>query len=206
MKDTEREYVLEHMASLADILHKECVELNETIDDTWDAETVSKRVGRYEEDADEIYHELLFFYHDKHLRSDAEAVDLMRVVTDIEELTDLVDDLAKDLVRYNISAIKDNATVSLINSESAASKLCDIVLSMQKGGKLSRLFKDALELDHYKVEAGKIYDRQLNRLFVNEKDPIEVIKWHNLYRAFMGVFNGYEKVSESLSEYIVHYG
>ncbi len=205
MNDSERDYVLEHMASLADTLHKECLELGELIEDSWDAETVSKRVGRYEDEGDEIYHELVFYVRDMGIYNDHETGDLMRIVTDIEDLSDLIDDLAKNFFRYNVTTIRDNATVSIINCTAAASMLCELVVSLRKSrDKINRLFKDALELDHYKVEAGKIYDRQLNKLFTNETDPVEIIKWQNIYRSFMDVFEGFEKVSESFARYIVN--
>lgn len=206
MKDTEREYLLERIASLADTLHKECLELNEAIDETWDAETVSKRVGRYEEDADEVYHEIQYYCRDQGLLTDEETKYYLAMINSIEELTDLVDELAKDLVRYNVTVIRDNAVVSFANCVSASTKLCQIVLSLRQDKNINHLFKDSLELDHFKVEAGKLYDRQLNRLFTTETDPIEVIRWQNIYRSFMGVFAGFEKVAETFARHIVNNG
>ncbi|MBR6484591.1 MAG: hypothetical protein IKT14_06185, partial [Clostridiales bacterium] len=122
MKTSDNEFVFNNISRLADILRTECETLCEVIDFEDDMEVIVRKVSALEDDADNVYHDITYYYVENKLADDKEAMILLTMAEAIEDTTDKVDELARDLVRYNITSIKDNAFSSIKSCESAANK------------------------------------------------------------------------------------
>ena len=134
------------------------------------------------------------------------SAEMKATTTAFESGDKSVDELARDLIRYNITSIRDNAFSSIKSCESAANKLIELVMTMRKNSKVDSPYKKIIELDHFKVENNKVYDNQMRKLFTNEKDPIEVIKWKDIYTSLRSIFESYEYISELCEKYLIYKG
>ncbi|MBO4242541.1 MAG: hypothetical protein J5883_04610 [Clostridiales bacterium] len=206
MKTSDNEFVFNNISRLADILRTECETLCEVIDFEDDMEVIVRKVSALEDDADNVYHDITYYYVENKLADDKEAMILLTMAEAIEDTTDKVDELARDLVRYNITSIKDNAFSSIKSCESAANKLIELIMTMRKNSKVDSPYKKIIELDHFKVENNKLYDNQMRKLFTKETDPIEVIKWKDIYSSLRSIFESYEYVAELCSKYLIFQG
>ena len=206
MKTSDYEFVFNNISRLADILRTECETLCEIIDFEDNIEVIVRKVSALEDDADTVYHEITYYYVETKLAEEKEAMMLLTIAGAIEDTTDLVDELARDLIRYNITSIRDNAFSSIKSCESAANKLIELVMTMRKNSKVDSPYKKIIELDHFKVENNKVYDNQMKKLFTNEKDPIEVIKWKDIYTSLRSIFESYEYISELCEKYLIYKG
>ena len=206
MKDSDREYIFTEILKLTAILQKECLEICELIEFADDAQTIAKKVSSHEEDADTLIHELNYYYGETRLSEDNEGRALYLVADAIEGCTDLVEELAKDFVRFNVTSLKDNSVSDILNIERAASKLTELIVKLRRADKANSAYMDIIELDHFEVEAGKTYDINLTKLFRTEIDPVNVIKWQRIYESIYAVFDGYEKISEVCAKYNLTWG
>ena len=206
MRESDRVFVFGKITALTEALQKEISELIEIVEYVGDADTICKRVGRYEEEADEISHEISYFYRDNSLSSDKEAMAVYDITQEVENLSDLIDDLARDFVRYNVQSIREDSIISFYNCEKAAAMLRDLSVTLLKVDKNNLPYKGIIELDHFKGEASRIYDKQMANLFSNETNPIEIIKWQNVYNTIMKTFEAYEKISEACGKYLIMIG
>lgn len=204
MKVSERSYVFDGILHLAETLKDECDLMCEVIDCIEDVETISKRVSILEDDADNIAHEITYFYDDHKLVEDKEAMAVYDIVLAIEECTDKVDDLVKDLVRMNVTNMKDNAVVSIINAEAASAKLMDVIFAIKDYDGIHKPFKEIIELDHFKIESEKMYDIHMRKLFSSNDDILDIIRWKEIYMSFRELFESYEDISEKCSKYIMY--
>ena len=50
-----------------------------------------------------------------------------------------------------------------------------------RGSRLRQILPLSVKLNHLENEADRITSKALGELFANEKDPIEVIKWREVY-------------------------
>jgi len=206
MKPADHDFVFNNICRLSDVLRTECETLCEIIDFEYDIEVIARKVSALEDDADNIYHEITYYYVEKRLADDKEAMMILTIADAIEETTDLVDELARDLIRYNITSIKDNAFSSIKSCGSAANKLIELINTVRKNSKVDSPYKKIIELDHFKVENNKVYDNQMRKLFTNEKDPIEVIKWKDIYASLRSIFVSYEHISDLCGKYLFFKG
>lgn len=206
MKDADRQMIFSSIIRLSEILQKECETMCEIVEFTDDYINIAKRVGALEEEADDILHEIELYFGENMLVQESEARALYRVLESVENCTDEVEDFVASLVRYNVTSLKDNIVASVTNCERAARKLNELVYKLRDKDKLKSPFKDIIELDHFKIEAKKMYDKNMNKLFSSETDPIEVIRWENIYKAVYDVFDAYEEVSVTCAKYNLSWG
>lgn len=202
MKRSDRDSIFNSMLSLCDILCKSSNILCEVIDGIEDRDNIVKRISAYEDEGDNVYHDLRFFFGSNSLADDVDAVRLYDICTAIEEVIDYVDNLARDLYRYDITSIKDGAVSSFINVERASTHVMQLVRAINKDDKSKVTFKSVIELDHYKSDASKLFDANMNKLFSTEKDTLEIIKWRAIYTSMLHVYERFEDVAEACGKYI----
>lgn len=201
MKGSERDVVFNSLIKISELLLKECESLAEIIDYTEDAPNVVKRVIAHEEDADDTLRELNFFFGENMLLEDSEARSVYLIIEAVELCTDQLEELARDFIRYDITSVRDNCVTSILDFERAAKKTCDLVFKLRDKDKINSPYKDIIELDQFKMEAKKLFDVNMNKLFSTEKDPIEIMKWERIYRSIYAVFEAYEQVSITCAKY-----
>ncbi len=201
MRNADREYIFNSISSLCDVLNKSTEILCEIIDAN-DCESIVKRIASYEDEADNIFHDFRYYYGSNNLTEDVDAVRLLNVAIAVESLTDDVDDLARDFYRYNVTEFRESAVSMIINIDRAATQLMKIVVLLRKGGKTQSAFKDVIELDHFKVEASRLYDINMNRLFSEDNDPLDVIRWNAILNSIRKVYESFESAAEACGKYI----
>lgn len=202
MKNSDKEFIFNNITALCDVLNKSCRILCEIIDSIDDRDSVAMRVSSYEDEGDNLFHDIRFHYGSHDLAEDDDASRLFEICTGVEAVIDSVDELARGICRYNVTSIKDSAITSIIDIERASTQLMQLLVSIRRDDNLRAAFKDVLALDHYKVEASKMYDVNMNKLFSTETNPIEVIKWQSVYALILSVFEAYEDVAEMCGKYI----
>ena len=104
MNTSDREFVFSNLYRLTEILQKECEALCDVIEFEDDIETIVRRVGALEDDADNAFHDITYYYVENKLSDDKEAMLLLSVAEAVETCTDQVDELSKDLFRYNVNS------------------------------------------------------------------------------------------------------
>ena len=203
MKDQDREYVFAGINRICQSLISEAEVLCELIDDAGVFDSVSRRIASLEDEADDVKHELNYYYQENKLFKDQEAMLLLDLAGAVEDCTDLVDDVCKTFIRLNITEIKDSVVSCFISVGTGAVKMTELMNSVRHRNKVDTPVKDIIELDHYKVEYRKIYNLNMKRLYVDGADPLEVMRWTAVYDSFMELFDAYEHVAESCGKYCI---
>lgn len=202
MKTSDYEKIYSTIITMGNFLVNECKTFCELIESFDDFDSVIKRIHLIEDDADQVFHDFRYFVSNGKLAEDKNALYLINIVNAIEAVIDDVDELVTDLYRYDVHAFKDNSISSVISLERASSYLLEIILMVKKSDNVNATFKSVLELDHYKVEASKLHDINMNKLFATEKDPIEVLKWERVYTSILTVYEDFENVSEEFGKFL----
>ena len=200
MKEAYNEYVFSSISRICQSLISEAEVLCELIDGE-SFEAVGRHVASIEDEADNIKHEVQFYYQENRLYRDPEAMLLYEVLSAVEKCTDIMEEISKIFMRLNIACIKDNIISSFISAGSGAVKMAELINSLHRMNKVDSPIKDIIELDNYSVEYKKLYDINMNKLYDNGNDPIDVMRWTAVYEAFKELFEQYEAVAESCGQY-----
>ncbi len=203
MKPAERDLVFSQMSKICQTLISEAEVLCELIDFINDVYSVGKRISALEDEADNIMHNIGFYYRENKLFEDPEASTVLEIVTAIEKCTDLIDDIAQSFIRLNIDEVKDNIVSSFMSSGSGAVKMSETINSIHHMNKANSPMRDIIDLDYYKIEYQRIYDINMKKLYTNGNDPLDVLRWTAIYDAFKRLFEGYETVAEACGKYCI---
>lgn len=201
MKESDREYVFTSLSRLCQSLISEAEVLCELIDDDGDFDSVVRHISSLEDEADNIIHEIQYYYQENRLFRDPDCMMILDIVMAVEACTDLIYDIAKTFIRLNIYEVKDNIVSSFMSAGSGAVKMAELMNRFRRMNKADTPIKDLIELDHYSVEYKKIYELNMKKLYVDGTDPLEVMRWTAVYDAFMKLFEGYEHVAECGGKY-----
>ena len=201
MKESDREYVFTSLSRLCQSLISEAEVLCELIDDDGDFDSVVRHISSLEDEADNIIHEIQYYYQENRLFRDPDCMMILEIVMAVEACTDLIYDIAKTFIRLNIYEVKDNIVSSFMSAGSGAVKMAELMNRLRRMNKADTPIKDLIELDHYSVEYKKIYELNMKKLYVDGTDPLEVMRWTAAYDAFMKLFEGYEHVAECGGKY-----
>lgn len=201
MKESDREYVFTSLSRLCQSLISEAEVLCELIDDDGDFDSVVRHISSLEDEADNIIHEIQYYYQENRLFRDPDCMMILDIVLAVEACTDLIYDIAKTFIRLNIYEVKDNIVSSFMSAGSGAVKMAELMNRLRRMNKADTPIKDLIELDHYSVEYKKIYELNMKKLYVDGTNPLEVMRWTAVYDAFMKLFEGYEHVAECGGKY-----
>lgn len=201
MKETDREYIYTNLSKVCQSLISEAEVLCELIDEDGDFDSVVRHISSLEDEADNIIHELQYYYQENRLFRDPDCMMLLDIIMAVEDCTDRIYDIAKTFIRLNIYEVKDNIVSSFMSAGSGAVKMAELMNRLRRMNKADTPIKDLIELDHYSVEYKKIYELNMRKLYVDGADPLEVMRWTAVYDAFMKLFDEYEHVAECGGKY-----
>lgn len=201
MRESDREFIFTGISRLCQSLISECEVLCEFIDDEGDVDSITRHIASLEDEADNIKHDIQFYYQDNRLYKDQECMILLEIVSAVEECTDKLYDIAKTFIRLNIPGVKDNIVSSFISAGTGAVRMAELMNSIRILNRADTPVRAIIELDHFSVEYNKIYEINMKKLYVDGADPLEVMRWTAVYDAFKRFFESYENVAEACGKY-----
>jgi len=140
----------------------------------------AKRIADIEHETDVITHRCVEALH-KTFITPIDRDSIHRLITKMDDIMDFVEAAAERISLYEIATmtpeVKDLADVLLkaaIEVENACKGLRDL-------RNPQRVLQLAIDINRLENEGDAILRRAVARLFKEEKDPIQVIKWKEIY-------------------------
>ena len=121
--------------------------------------------------------------------------DIYLLTTELDDVIDMINDLARRFEIYNVTSPKGEAIEMASLLGRATVEIADAFLMLQEGKRESEHTKTISQLEK---RADSLYSDALRRLFTEEKDPIEVIKWMSIYEQLENSIDRCKDVAEAL--------
>lgn len=202
MEIIERNLFLEKLSLLGDIIVREASVLAELIDYVQDIDNICKRISFLESDADSILHQVKMALKNDFTELDADGRDLWEILLLAEACTDSFEDLTRAFNSYNITSLREEIIPVLISVETAARFVSDMLATVGSDEALLDTHRALIEINHLQDETVRTICACIKTLFVNEKDPIEIIKWKAIYDLTQRIFDDYEDLADKCEDYI----
>lgn len=126
--------------------------------------------------------------------------DIYLLVTELDDVIDMINDLARRLEIYAVTNPRSDAA-------EIASLLGEATAEIESAFGLLERHQDLVEhirrISQLEKRADSLYQDAIRRLFREEKDPIEVIKWMSIYEELENSIDRCKDVSEALEAVIV---
>lgn len=141
-----------------------------------------RRIKELEHEADVITHRCISALR-KTFITPIDRDDIHRLIRRLDDVMDLVDGAAERIALYELTllkpAIRDQADVLVRAVQGMAKTLADL----RSPKKAEAVVADCVELHRIENEGDAVFIAALALLFKEEKDPLAVIKWKEIYES-----------------------
>ncbi len=162
----------------------------------WDKADEIKEV---EHKCDFLTHEVIQRLH-KTFVTPLDREDIHAMARSLDDVIDAIDDCAGIVRLYQISKVRSDARdLSRIIKSSTA----QVVSAMKALGKKQGISDCAVEINRLENEADRAHQAALRRLFEEEKDAIQIIKWKEILDFLEGATDRCEDVANVLEGIVV---
>ena len=203
----EKNYLFDQAIALSGILEQESVELLGMMENIDDRVAISKAISKLEAEGDDIFHastaELQKMELDEETR-----LKIFHMIRHIEDVTDMIDELSKTIVRYNTRTVTNGFKASVNSINGAIKKLVVLINAMREyEPEMKEHFtKTVNSFDAFKVDYEKMYDVLIFDLFSKPHDVVDIIRCKAVYDAIRDIFEAFEVSADDAYKFIVSRG
>jgi uncharacterized protein len=157
-----------------------CQALLELLDHLDEAPARARDIKRIEEECDRITHAVVASLHQTFI-TPIDRNDIHRLITKMDDVMDQVEAVAERLVLYEITSATDHMRALARNLHVSSERVLEAITGLRDLKRPALALEKCVEINRLENEADALLREALANLFREEKDPIAVIKWKELY-------------------------
>lgn len=124
--------------------------------------------------------------------------DIVLIADQLDDIADYMEDIANKFVIYDVKVLREDA-VEMGNIIVESTLHVKIIFDGLADSKKSDTTKAAIiEINRLENIADAIFRRAIAKLFREEKDPVEIIRWNGLYEGFEDALDACEHLADSV--------
>lgn len=154
--------------------------LKDFLEDYVDVEQKRMKIEKAENQGDEIAHKIIEKLNTTFI-TPMDREDIHALSSALDDILDLINSVSQRMNLYDVKAITDEAKALANIIVRAAEETEGLVNNMEKFHDIKNLKSRWIEVNRLENEGDKVSCQAIAHLFKNEKNPIEVIKWKELY-------------------------
>ncbi|GGC82786.1 DUF47 domain-containing protein [Enterococcus wangshanyuanii] len=192
---------LEHLAKnahqAAEIL--EMIALNYSLDYL---EKEAVQIHELEREGDQIVKRILSELYVSFI-TPIDREDIVEITERLDDVLDTINSIAYLLSSLVVKDLKENALVFITYALEATAGVLTATKEFAKfkNSKTLRTMMD--EVSEIEGKADKLYSESMKDLFTNEENPIEVIRWKNVYDQLEDLLNASESVVDVIGGLVI---
>jgi len=159
----------------------------------------SQRIKRLEHACDELTHTISTKLN-KSFITPFDREDIYLMSSALDDIVDLIDDAARAIIIFDIGEIRDYAHDFAGVIERMADQLREIVATLQKPKNITQRL---VEIHRLENDGDDIYHAAIAELFHEERDPLTVIKWKEIYEKLEAAVDRCENVANIIESVII---
>jgi predicted phosphate transport protein (TIGR00153 family) len=168
------------------------------------APAAAARIHDYEQKGDDISHQI-YDELNRVFVTPLDREDIIALTRSLDDVTDLIHASADAMAVYNVKESTPAAS-ALAGTIVDATK---IVAQAMPKLRNRRTFRDVstavIEINRLENEADEVLRDALMELFRDPKDPVDVIRWHDIYSMMESVTDAAEDISDVLRSLVTKY-
>ena len=163
-----------------------------------------KRIHKIENDADHILHIMLNRLI-KDFLPPLDREDIGIIIRTLDDIIDYIDELIKNFSIFNIKSIREdvlNFTKLLKNCSTYILEMFEELKNVKKKNIIKEKF---LKISDIENQGDAEFERSMRELYKNEKDPVEIVKWTNIYKGLEEAIDECEHISDCVEDVVMKY-
>ena len=204
MKKKEKYSYFEEFIKISEHIEESSNKLKELMNN-YNEENLDKsieEIHKLEHSSDRIVHKMRKFLI-KDFLPPIEREDIAVIVNKLDDIEDGIDEIAIDFKIINIEYIKQD-TLEIIDILVKATTAVKGIIEKLSDLKHPELIEEKIVIVNKLEEQGdRVYEKIISNLYKEEKDPIELIKWVNIYKGFEETIDSCEQISDCIQDVIM---
>jgi predicted phosphate transport protein (TIGR00153 family) len=143
-------------------------------------EEIFQKIKTFENQADSIIHQCVEALH-KTFITPMDRLDIYRLITTLDDITDEIQDIAKLIFLYKIEKLRPDAVLLAQIVIAAVKEVQAAISELRKMRMTDTIQTHFFTINHLENEADAIFNRALELLFEKEDDTKALIKWKEIY-------------------------
>ena len=164
-----------------------------------------QKIRESEHAADELAHQALDRL-DRTFITPFDREDIHTLIGELDDIIDTIDALAKRFPLFHIRQMEEGFVKQADLLVEATTVVRDAVSRLRANRKLSDLSKLLIEIHHKESVGDDNHHAAMSRLFEGSTDPLEVIKWKELYDYIEEAIDGCEDVGNVIERIVLKNG
>lgn len=132
--------------------------------------------------------------------------DIISLTNTLDDVTDLIHESSDYLVNYNIKKVSPVALELAKVIVASTKEVVSVLPKLHHRRTFKEVHKSIIEINKLENDADELLHKGLKELFKNPKDPVDVIRWRDIYHTMEEVTDKTEDIGDVLSRLIAKYG
>jgi len=171
------------------------------VDSMADLKELSIKVKQYETDGDNLIHELIVMLN-KSFMTPIEREDILALAIKMDDVLDGIEQCFAHLEMFSIPELDDNMRAFLKYITRSADEIVAAIDLLNKKD-LPSMRNHIILIKDYERECDEISRSSIKQLFLNEKDPIRLIKYKDIYDQLEDIADYCQDVANTLETIIM---
>lgn len=164
-----------------------------------------QKIREDEHAADELSHQALDRL-DRTFITPFDREDIHTLIGELDDIIDTIDALAKRFPLFHVKHMEEGFVKQADLLVLAMQAVSDAVTKLRANRKLSDLSKLLIDIHHKESVGDDNHHAAMSRLFDGNTEPLEVIKWKELYDYIEEAIDGCEDVGNTLERIVLKNG
>jgi uncharacterized protein len=153
-----------------------------------------KRIECLESDCDSYVHQTIE-YLNKSFITPIDREDIFLIAKETDDVVDSIEAIAHRFAMYNVTSLRPEAIEFAALIPQSVEKLKDLMYEMKKMKKSKKISEIIIEINRLENVGDKMYRENMTKLFSEEDNAIEVVKWKSIYELIEKVLDNCEDVA-----------
>ena len=154
--------------------------LRAMLDKPVDSAEQARQIKEVEHEGDQITHRTIETLHQTFI-TPIDRGDIHRVISRLDDVLDLIDATAERLWLYELFEVQPDARDLADVLVNTVTQVLKAMTQLRNLKNRDAIINTCMEINRYENEGDALLRRALARLFRDQKDPILVIKWKEIY-------------------------
>ena len=203
LKKKENEFFV-YLEKFADEIVKASKAFNELVNNYEDVEKKVKQIKKIEHECDTHAHKI-FVAINASFVTPFDREDLYAIVREMDDIVDALEEVASTFVIFGIKEPREGCAEMAALIDEAVNELNLLFKHISEVKKNRAVHRQIVEVNRVENEGDLIYRENLTKLFREETDPIELIKWKNLYEDLEDCLDSCESVANIIEGVVMKY-
>lgn len=160
------------------------------------------KVHKLENDADKTLHNMRA-YLIKDFLPPIDREDIVLIGHRLDDIEDFIDEILINFNILNITSVREEALEFSELLIECANSVRDALENFENFKKADIVKEKAIAINVLEEKADRMFEKAMKKLYKEEKDPVEIIKWTTIYNCMENTTDACERIADSLEDVVM---